>query len=60
MIAFVFVNPDWAISEIDGIIESLVDYRKAINNTLYLSAGNVTIPVWSINDIIDNEKAKRP
>lgn len=56
MKAFTFVNPDWAISEIDVIIESPVDYRKAINTTINLSAGNLTIPVLSINDLIAMKK----
>ncbi len=56
MKVFTFINPDWAISEIDVIIESTVDYKNAISNSINLNAGNVKIPVLSINYLIEMKK----
>ena len=52
MKAFTFINPDWAISEIDVIIESPLEYAKAINNSVKLTVDDVIIPVISIDDLI--------
>ena len=52
MKAFTFINPDWAISEIDVIIESPLEYAKAINNSVKLTVNDVIIPVISIDDLI--------
>lgn len=52
MKAFNLVNPEWAISEIDVLIDTPVDYReghKSINNIML---HGVSIPVISIDDLI--------
>ena len=56
MKAFTFINPDWAISEIDIIIESPIVYDKAIINSVKLTVADVIIPVISINDLIEMKK----
>lgn len=52
MKAFNLVNPDWAISEIDVIINTPVDYRKAAKNLKYFKSQDIAIPTVSINDLI--------
>ncbi|MDH7554522.1 MAG: hypothetical protein QHH74_12800 [Spirochaetota bacterium] len=56
MKAFTFINPEWAISEIDVIIDSPVDYVHAYNNAVVISVGDITIPVVSIDDLIDMKR----
>lgn len=56
MKAFTFINYDWAISEIDVIMESPLDYSKAIINSIKLTVHDVIIPVVSINDLIKMKK----
>ncbi len=52
MKAFNLVNPDWAIREIDIIINTPVDYRKAIKNSDNIALYGVNIPTISIADLI--------
>lgn len=52
MKAFNLVNPDWGISEIDIIIDTPVDYKKAAKNLRYINLRDVSIPTISINDLI--------
>ena len=52
MKAFNLVNPDWAIREIDIVINTPVDYKKAIVNVKHLSLHGVSIPTISIRDLI--------
>lgn len=56
MKAFTFINPEWAISEIDVIIDSPVDYVHAYNNAVVIKVGDITIPVVSIDDLIDMKR----
>ena len=56
MKAFTFINPEWAISEIDVIIDSPVDYVHAYNNAVAITVGDITIPVVSIDDLIDMKR----
>lgn len=52
MKAFNVVNPDWAIREIDIIINTPVDYKKAITNAKNIRLYSVDIPTISIADLI--------
>ncbi|MBI5208061.1 MAG: hypothetical protein HY934_09790 [Candidatus Firestonebacteria bacterium] len=52
MKAFNLVNPDWAISEIDIIIDTPIDYQKAVKNLKYVTIRDVSIPLISIYDLI--------
>lgn len=56
MKAFNLVNPDWAIREIDIIIDSPVNYRKAIANIKYIRLYDVDIPTISIADLISMKR----
>jgi len=52
MKAFNLVNPKWAISEIDIVINTPIDYKKAEKNLRYRVIQGVSIPVISIADLI--------
>lgn len=52
MKAFNLVNPQWAISEIDIVIDSPVDYEKGHERVNYIVLQGVSIPVVSIDDLI--------
>ncbi|MDI6736682.1 MAG: hypothetical protein QME42_10925 [bacterium] len=52
MKAFNLINPDWAMSEIDVIINTPIDYKKGIKNVNYISLGNISVPTISIGDLI--------
>jgi hypothetical protein len=52
MKAFNLFNSDWAVSEIDIIINSPIDYEKGIRNVNYISIGNISVPTISIDDLI--------
>ncbi|MCM8796228.1 MAG: hypothetical protein NC928_06065 [Candidatus Omnitrophica bacterium] len=52
MKAFRLYKPQWPVSEIDILIDTPVDYNKAIKNIHYIEVGNISIPVISIDDLI--------
>lgn len=52
MKAFRLFNPLWPMSEIDIVINTPVDYKKAVKNVNYITTKNVCIPVISIDDLI--------
>jgi glutaredoxin len=52
MKAFNMVNPDWAITEIDVIIDSPVDYDKAVKKVYHSVLGSIKVPTISIDDLI--------
>lgn len=52
MKAFHLINPKWAISEIDVIIDAPVDYTKAEKRVKHITVRDVTIPALSISDLI--------
>lgn len=52
MKAFNLVNPDWAIREIDVIINTPVDYKKAIKSAKNIKLHGVNIPTISVADLI--------
>jgi predicted nucleotidyltransferase len=52
MKAFNLVNPEWAMSEIDIIINTPVDYKKASKNIYHINLQDVSIPTISIDDLI--------
>lgn len=52
MKAFNLVNPKWAMSEIDVVISTPVDYKKASENVNYNNLQEVSIPTISIDDLI--------
>lgn len=56
MKAFCLINPDWAISEIDIIIDSPVDYAKAAENAKYITLKNISVPVVAVKDLIKMKK----
>lgn len=60
MKAFNLVNTEWAISEIDIVIDSPVDYKKGHKRIKHIMLHDVSIPVISIDDLIKmKEKADR-
>jgi len=56
MKAFNLVNPKWGISEIDIIIDTPVDYQKALKGVNKIRVHNVLIPVISRKDLIKMKK----
>jgi hypothetical protein len=52
MKAFCFVNPDWAISEIDIIIDSSINYEEAITRAMFITINGIKVPIISIDDLI--------
>lgn len=57
MKAFSFVNTEWAISEIDVVIDSPVDYRKAHEKINHITLQNISIPVISIDNLMKMKHA---
>lgn len=56
MKAFNLVNPEWGVSEIDIIIDSPMDYQKALKNVKKIHIHNVLIPTISSKDLIKMKK----
>jgi hypothetical protein len=56
MKAFNLVNPEWAMSEIDIIINTPVDYKRASENINHIKLRNISIPAISIDDLIKMKK----
>lgn len=52
MKAFNLVNPDWAISEIDIVINTPVSYTDASRRMDYINLRDISIPTISISDLI--------
>lgn len=52
MKAFNLVNLRWPMSEIDIIINTPIDYKKALRNVNYITIKNISIPTISIDDLI--------
>lgn len=52
MKAFNLVNPNWPVSEIDIVINTPIDYKKAIKSLKYIKINNVSIPAIGIHDLI--------
>lgn len=56
MKAFNLVNPDWAVSEIDIIIDSPVNYEMAAMNIKYSKFQDIIVPTISEDDLIKMKK----
>ena len=56
MKAFTLFNPDAVVKEIDVVINSPLDYEKAIKNVKYIKSKRVKIPVAGIKDLIKMKK----
>jgi len=52
MKAFRLYKPEWPLSEIDILVDSPIDYNKAVKNLHYIRTANLSIPLISINDLI--------
>ena len=52
MKAFNLRNPQWAMSEIDIVINTPLDYKKASINIKYIKIKDVHVPTISIDDLI--------
>lgn len=52
MKAFNLYNDKWAISEIDILIDTPVDYNQALKSVVYKKSDDVIIPTISIDDLI--------
>lgn len=52
MKAFNLVNPKWAVSEIDIVINTPINYKIASKSIKYFVVQNITIPAVSIDDLI--------
>ncbi|HAR44740.1 MAG: hypothetical protein A2X56_13395 [Nitrospirae bacterium GWC2_57_13] len=60
MKAFNLMNPEWAIREIDILIDAPVDFAKADRGKKVVLIQNVQVPVIGIDDlIVMKEKADR-
>lgn len=57
MRAFNLYNPEWAISEIDILIDSPVSYDTAITKVVYRIIKNVKIPLVSVKHLIEMKQA---
>jgi hypothetical protein len=57
MKAFNLVNEKWALSEIDIIIDSPVDWATASANSLQVDVSGVRIPIASIGDLVLMKRA---
>lgn len=57
MKAFNLLNPDWAISEIDIVINTPVRYETAQGRMEYIRLQDVSIPTVSIEDLIEMKKS---
>ncbi len=56
MRAFSLSNPEWAISEVDVLIGISPDYNDVIGRIVYKYAGDVKIPIVSLEDLIAMKK----
>ncbi|MBU1261480.1 nucleotidyltransferase family protein [bacterium] len=56
MKAFNLTNPDWAMSEIDVVINTPIDYEKGIRNANYILLDDISMPTISINDLIEMKR----
>lgn len=52
MKAFNLINPKWAMSEIDIIISSPIDYKEASKKMNRIRVQHINIPVISLDDLI--------
>ncbi len=52
MKAFNLINPGWAISEIDIVVDSPIDYEKGYKRVNHIILHGISIPVISIKDLI--------
>ena len=57
MKAFNLVNPDWAMSEIDVVINTTIDYEKGIRNANHILLDDISMPTISIDDLIKMKEA---
>lgn len=53
MKAFNLVNPDWAMSEIDIVINTPIDYKRAAREVNYIVLGDISVPTISVDDLIE-------
>lgn len=56
MKAFCLINPNWAVSEIDIIVGSPVDYVKAAKKVRRFRLKDISIPVIAVEDLIKMKK----
>lgn len=56
MKAFNLYNAQAIVKEIDVVIDSPVDYKKALNNVVNVKFRNTVIPVIGIKDLINMKK----
>lgn len=59
MKAFNLVNPQWAISEIDIIINTPVTYQDAKDRMKYILLQDISIPTISIEDLIKMKEGSK-
>jgi hypothetical protein len=59
MKAFTLVHPQWAISEIDILFDTPVDCEKAAKHINYVKVKDVTIPLISLDDLIEMRKSSK-
>lgn len=56
MKAFNLVNPEWAISEVDIVINTPVGYDKAAKNIKRVSLRGVVIPTISLGGLVEMKR----
>ena len=56
MKAFCLVNPDWALSEIDVIVNTPVDYQTAFGKIVSIPLRNIAVPIISVDGLIKMKK----
>jgi len=57
MKAFNLINPEWALSEIDIIIDAPVDYESAMVDVRRVALQDVSVPVISVAGLIKMKEA---
>lgn len=57
MKAFCLVNPAWAMSEIDIVINTPINYRKASKDIKRITLQDISIPAVSIENLIRMKKS---
>ncbi len=60
MKAFCFFNPDWAISEIDIMIDSPINYEEAITRAKFVTINGIEVSIISIDNLITMKQVSMP
>lgn len=56
LVAISFCNFKWAISEIDVLVGTKLNYEKIVKSVVYKKIGKIKLPIVSISDLIKMKK----